>query len=562
MVLLLKELLANDIYEHTRILAGTHGLMKEVQTVNIMDAPDIIRYLRPGELLLTNGYFMKQQPGMLLELMRNMQRLGCSGMAIKTKRFELAIPEEVLREAERLQFPLLEISAVRLSLGEILQRSTSLILNNKNDELQYALHIHKQFSEMVLQGKGLSGIIHTLSNLLSSPVLLLGSKLQTLGASSHFQDEELSQLAAVAGAVLDSTTASLSPASLCLTDPRHRQYSQVQVYPVHTYRHEGYLLSFHPPDRTSGLYGLTLEQASNVIGMEITKAQAVKERSRRYKNDYFSDLIDGYISSEQEALNRGKIYGLKNAGTWVMLTARKDEPSLETSGSLDYAAGGGHEDRNVSDRDQLYDRIKRQFAAIARPFVMFTKNDSFGLLLHIPDTEWDAAALIRQLNGMIETFYAEDGLSLSIGIGKPASNVLGIRSSYEEAVKALQFGYRLKRIRFVQSYQSKDIGYLFHMLPYEELKQFYKETFQGLEHTDEAERKELLRTLTAFYDTQCQILEASKLLYVHRNTVVYRLDKCEKLLGVKLKDPLESLRLRIALAIEPLLIGRGSDGKG
>lgn len=156
---------------------------------------------------------------------------------------------------------------------------------------------------------------------------------------------------------------------------------------------------------------------------------------------------------------------------------------------------------------------------------------------------------------MSDRLNEEIGLSLSIGIGKPATNALGIRHSYEEAIKALQYGYRLKRTKFVQSYQSKDIGYLFHMLPHDELRQFYEETFYGIRHTEEQERKELLRTLSAFYDTQCQLMETSKLLFVHRNTVVYRLDKCEKLLGVKLKDPIESLRLRIALSVEPLLSG-------
>ena len=145
--------------------------------------------------------------------------------------------------------------------------------------------------------------------------------------------------------------------------------------------------------------------------------------------------------------------------------------------------------------------------------------------------------------------------SLYIGIGKPATNVLGVRHSYTEAVNALQFGYWLKRKQFVQSYQAKDIGYLFHMLPHKELKQFYDATLNGLLHiTDEHEKKELLRTLNAFYDTQCQLVETSKQLFVHRNTVVYRLEKCEKLLGVKLKDPAESLRIRIAIAIEPLLL--------
>lgn len=91
------------------------------------------------------------------------------------------------------------------------------------------------------------------------------------------------------------------------------------------------------------------------------------------------------------------------------------------------------------------------------------------------------------------------------------------------------------------------------MIPDDELKQFYEETFQCFSTIEETEQKELMRTLNMYYDTQCQLVETSKRLFVHRNTVIYRLDKCEKLMGIKLKDPTESLRFRIAFAIEPLL---------
>lgn len=275
--------------------------------------------------------------------------------------------------------------------------------------------------------------------------------------------------------------------------------------------------------------------------MELTKSQAVKERSRRHKTN-FSDLIEGYITFEQEALNRGKKYGLRKGYSCVVLAIRNDEA----------AALKGD---NLTEQEEQYEHIKRHFGALEHSFTMFTKHDTYCILLSIPESGWDEAKLTEHLTGMLKHLHQENGMSMSVGIGKPAMNVLGVRHSYTEAVNALQFGYRFKRKQFVQSYQAKDIGYLFHMLPHDELKQFYESTLDGLlQIADESERKELLRTLNAFYETQCQLVETSKQLFVHRNTVVYRLEKCERLLDVKLKDPAESLRIRIALAIEPLLL--------
>lgn len=561
--MLLEELLEVHIFAKSQVLAGHGGLSRNVNTVNIMDAPDIIHFLRPGELLLTNGYFMKERPSTLMELMRDMNRLKCSGMAVKTKRFALDIPEEVLAEADRLQFPIIEISAVELSLGEILQRSTSVILDNKNHELQYALHIHKQFSNMIMKGKGIDDIVSALAQLLSSPVLLLSAKLQAVSQSDHFRDAALRPLQAAVTAALASVPSLAETASLCLLGPGLEEYRNMSFYPIHTYRHEGCLVTFQRNHAPTSMYGLTIEQASNVIGMELTKRHAVKERSRRYKNEFFSDLIDGFIGSEQEALHRGKRYGLKQHGTWLVMAGRKDDPASPPSGRTTAAhAAHASDERLISERDMQYELIKRQFSQLSPSFVMFTKNDLFGLLLFIQEADWDENDFLKQLGLMTEQLYQQSGLSLSLGIGNPVTSVLDIGMSYAEAAKALQIGYQMKKTRFVQSYQSKDIGYLFRMIPYDELKQFYEETFQCFGQIEENERKELLRTLSVFYDTQCQLVETSKQLFVHRNTVVYRLDKCEKLSGMKLKDPMESLRFRVAFAIEPLLKAKEDNAPG
>lgn len=304
--MLLEQLLSNTIFSKMQVIAGHNGLNRTVQTVNIMDAPDIIHFLRPGELLLTNGYFMKEKPAMLLELMRNMNQLKCAGLAVKTKRFKLDIPQEVLQEANRIQFPIIEISSVGHSLGEILQHSTSIILDNRNEELQYSLNIHKRFSTMIMHGNGIDEIMDALTQLLSSPILLFSSKLQVTAQSQHFKHSHMQSVITATEAVLSHISVIPAAVKLCLLDPAVRNYRYIELYPIFTYRHEGYLIAYQPQQAASSKYGLTLEQASNVIGIEMSKQYAVKERSRRYKNEFFSDLIDGFIGSEQEALHRGK----------------------------------------------------------------------------------------------------------------------------------------------------------------------------------------------------------------------------------------------------------------
>ncbi|WP_181150936.1 PucR family transcriptional regulator ligand-binding domain-containing protein [Paenibacillus sp. PCH8] len=311
------------ILSKAKVIAGHRGLDRLVQSINIMDAPDIVQFLKPGDMLLTNGYILKDSPDAHLAFITAMHTIGCAALAVKTQRFSLELSPQLLETADRLGFPIIELSEIDNTLGEIFQQSISAILQNKTHELHYALSIHKQFSTMIMQGKGIPSIVDTLSQLLSSPVLLLGSKKQVTASSHYAQQMDRPSLAAPILTFIEQYPPFHTAISICLltTD----KYRHVELHPIFTDRHEGYLIAQYDSSAGSNLSTLALEQAVNVIGLELTKQQAVKERSRRYKNEYFSDLIQGFIRSEQEALHRGKKYGLQAQGSSVLILAKMDE---------------------------------------------------------------------------------------------------------------------------------------------------------------------------------------------------------------------------------------------
>ncbi|RXZ78454.1 PucR family transcriptional regulator [Paenibacillaceae bacterium] len=548
--MLLGNLLEMSVLSKAQVIAGLEGLTtRDVLSVNIMDAPDIVTFLKQGDLLLTNGYLLKDRPEALVDFVQSMHGKGCAGLAIKTQRFSLSIPQEVLDEADRLHFPILELSMIDATLGEIFQQSIGMILDNKNDELHYALTIHKQFADMIMKGDGLARIVDTLSSMLSTPVLLLNVKLQPLAQSSQFSRPELRRLPVLAAASLAGEIPPQAPLSLCFPHIAPPEFRHVELFPIHTYRHEGYLLSFYNLHVLSGTALLAFEQAAHVIGLEMTKKHAVKERSRRYKNDFFSDVIEGFVRTEQEVLHRGAKYGLKANGTSFLIVAKEDE-KLEHA---DLQSERLSEEILSAERDRHYEIIKQEFAMLDVPFVMFSKNDLFGILVFHDPLGWDEAMFRRQLESATERMYRSEQVSVSFGIGKLFTNALDLRSSYKEALKAIHIGQQTNRQRFVQFYRTMDFGRLLSMVPHGELEIFYQEAFKGLLARSENEQRELFRTLKAYYEHHCNIIDTSKALFVHRNTVIYRLEKCEKLMGCKLKDPQVGFGFQIAFAIESLL---------
>jgi len=546
--MLLQDLLMSSIYDEAKVIAGESGLLRDVQSINIMDAPDIIDYLKPGEFLLTNGYFIKEHSETFIALIEQMNQLNCPGIGVKTKRFALDIPANVLERANFLQFPIIELSDVNKSLGEILQLSTSLILDNKNDELRYALTIHKKFSSIVMHGQGIPEIIASLAQSLQSPTLLMNGNERIIGQSHHFEQWNSTLYREAALAAIASMPQSLAahlqsfPSTLPLPTPF------IAVYPIFTYRHEGFLVTFREHASLDKSAMLAIEQAANVIGMELTKQQAVKERSRRYKNEFFSDLIDGHIVSEKEAWHLGRKFGLQREdSSYLLVVLRNDHLNGER------AESELPEERQISERDKQYDLIKHHFSLLEIPFTLFTRMDLFAMVVKIREHEWEESAFIQRTEQILNHMYTNAQLSISIGIGKLVTHVLDIGKSYHEAVKALQLGTHMGKTRFVQSYSSNGIGHLLRLIPLDELNQFYEETFKCFSGLPAPERTDLMRTLNVYYDNQCQLVETSRKLFIHRNTVVYRLEKCETLSGIQLRDPLISLQFRLAFALEPFL---------
>ena len=91
------------------------------------------------------------------------------------------------------------------------------------------------------------------------------------------------------------------------------------------------------------------------------------------------------------------------------------------------------------------------------------------------------------------------------------------------------------------------------MIPQSNLRELYESTLKTLAYPKTKEDEELLKTIQVFLDTQCEISETSRKLFIHRNTVKYRIEKTEAITELSFQDPSDSLRVRVALLIGTLL---------
>jgi len=527
------ELLSIPHLEGMIIIAGESGTDREVESVNMMDAPDIIHYLHQNELLITTAYHFKDEPHLLTVLVKAMAEQGCAGLGIKTKRFLDKVPEEAIILANQLAIPIIELP-LELSLGEIVNHTLRAILDQRASELTLALETHKQFTNIIMQGKGIGLLLQDLSQLIHRPVQLINHHFKPIYQPNTNLDFPL----LLDGLKIPSLMT--SPISISVRSTKQTW----TLFPVHiSEKKKGFLMLIGEIEKTDHLTSLMIEQATNVISFALMKENALRQQERSIRNDFFLHFSDGTFTSQQEIIGRAAEFSLKNDQKYICVVGKidRDEHLPTYTERLEKA-------------DDIYDFIEGEVSVITPKIHFFTQGESCILLFEVEENISNPGAYcesaLLQLQEKVLNYF---GNTISFGVSNVSHTFLDVKNAYKDALDALSQGQLSKRTAYIQTYHTKDVMELLRMVPQDDLKNFYTFTLSRFAETKIEEEQSLLDTLSVYLETHCQISETAKRLFVHRNTVVYRIEKCEEILGKSLKDSETTMQIRLALRIRSLL---------
>ena len=148
---------------------------------------------------------------------------------------------------------------------------------------------------------------------------------------------------------------------------------------------------------------------------------------------------------------------------------------------------------------------------------------------------------------ILDTLNTEAMSKVHIAYGTIVNSLKEVSRSYKEAKMALDVGKIFYSDQNVVAYSNLGIGRLIYQLPIPLCKMFIKEIFDGKSPDDFDE--EILSTINKFFDNSLNVSETSRQLYIHRNTLVYRLDKLQKNTGLDLREFEDAITFRIALMV-------------
>lgn len=158
-----------------------------------------------------------------------------------------------------------------------------------------------------------------------------------------------------------------------------------------------------------------------------------------------------------------------------------------------------------------------------------------------------AAELEACANGIITALEKEGAMNVRVSYGNIVGEIKEVSRSYKEAKMALDVGKIFFGERNVIAYSELGIGRLIYQLPIPLCKMFIKEIFGGKSPDDFDE--ETIVTIHKFFENSLNVSETSRQLFIHRNTLVYRLDKLQKSTGLDLRVFEDAITFKIALMV-------------
>lgn len=207
-------------------------------------------------------------------------------------------------------------------------------------------------------------------------------------------------------------------------------------------------------------------------------------------------------------------------------------------------------DTGTKSTDVVLELVKNLSDLKAGDFVTTIDEHSVILIKDIADFKEEELeeSLEAIAVSLVDSLHMEAMIKVRIGYGNVVEQIPDIAQSYQEAKLALEVGKVFYAERETISYSRLGIGRLIYQLPMSLCDMFIKEVF-GDKIPEILDDEESMSTINKFFQNNLNISETARQLYVHRNTLVYRLERIEKIIGLDIRKFDDAMTFRIAVMV-------------
>ncbi len=535
------------------LLAGSTENACAITGINIMDNPDTIPWLTKGALILSTGYFMASGD-LSSDLIRDLKERGCSGFGIKMNRYLNELPEEMAKQAEELQFPIIGIP-YSSSMDQIANLIYRKLYEEEMSETAHIALTYRELTECVLKKKSLSSLLKITENKLGTTLFLTNDTFEVL---AHIQSKEDVHSFPYDFCRNSYTLFSDSDISFLKNKISNQPYP-VLTHEVPYQGNEMHFILFPIRNKDLLLGYLIILQGStpftadkynfaanldSIFGLAMLNHSVLSEAERSSKDIFFQKVLSGQLKnqSEIEPLCTQNDFDFKQFRLCITFKIKAYEKMSIPK-------------RRAFER-KVFTILDESLSEL--PFTpIHTIHQTHFVVFLLSEQNLSAKeASLQGLHiskGCHKALTAQDIHAL-FGVSKYMNGALTIRSCYQQSLQSLELGSSLHPDNYCFSYYQDQVYLsLQSSFTYEQLLGLYQEYLGILDEFDESNHSELLDTLDAYLNHAQNVTQTAKYMYIHRNTMFYRLDQIKELLHIDFNDQDDCYKLKTGFYIRKLL---------
>jgi purine catabolism regulator len=470
------------------------------------------------------------------------QEDGCSAHLLNLAGNKLAAGVLIIGESEpsiqweAYDFPILLIPSEE-DITKITRGLQRAVLNQQAAVMQRGLRVHTQLSELVAQGAGLAGLARAMGDISGCGVLVQDKRARILaqqgsGTLRGIWDvilEHLSALNSLPESLLDRKRAGVQSGTVMQSIPGElfRLVNPITVSSVV----RGYLSLVGTQAELDPLAHIVVDQGSIVCAIEMARKKAIRETEKRLKGDLLTALLGDNISPRDAELWVDTM-GLDLDLAHIALRFMWDGEGQPSRRRLETLVNG-----EISRRDTH---------AIVNPLglevVCFCQVEREA---GRPERALELGRLVIE-QGKEE--YPEG--QIRCGVGSSVTELSEWRDSFRQAGQALAMARRFEGVKPLYFPDLSVYRLLMQIEHNPELITFQEETLGPL--TSHENCPEMVRTLGAYFEHNGNISKTAESLFIHRNTLLYRLERISSILDLDLENPDNRLAIQLALRIQQM----------
>jgi purine catabolism regulator len=491
--LTVEELLQLSVLEHATLISGAGGLRNEIRYVDVMEIPDLTGWLRPHEFVFTTGYAFQDNPDAVSKLLDEMHKVGGAAIGVKQRRFGYQVSEEARHKSEEYRLPIIDIPP-ELTTIDITHSVMEMILNRQFVVLSKARDINSEFLKLILHRRS-TEIVVMLGNLLHCEVAVLNANGRVLNATPNFSAQEV-----MLRREIQAATNILGYLVLTQNLPDDDLFAQ-----------------------------MCLDQAVTVLALEFTIQETTRYRKAHAREEFLIELLSGMARTEDILVARAQHLDFPRGPFLFILVVR---PLFSSSDPL---------------RDDLWERMRLSIveSVNSRRHLAVSFGESFvvfGTTTRNIQTEADEVAEL--LYARLSSLFPQVGFMF--GVGCVVDRLVRLVESYDQGLHAVEAGRKVFQDRHVIHYSDIYIeDMLLSIGQHSALLMLYTSLLQPLYQYDVKNGTDLFKTLESFVRHGGNTRQVAVELYIHRNSVSYRLDRIQDILCVDLFNP--EIRIRLDL---------------